>query len=238
MKDILTQLQVALSKLVAKEVSLEADKLIDSGIAIEAESFEVGSAVFTVNEEGERIALPEGTYTTEGGLTFSTDESGVIASMEDSETPEEASEEAASEASVAAPEEAPEMSEAPVAKKVVESVSKETYFSAETEAKVIELLKEVLALMETPSEEKEEEAEKENEVMAEKATEQEPSAEANLSAEAVESEVELSTLPSEEPTAVAPKTETAPTMMSKNGSRPVNWGSMNASQRAYWTINS
>ena len=232
MKELLEQLKVSLSSLVGGEVSLAADKLADSGIAVEANSFEVGSTVFTVNEEGERLPLPEGNYKTEAGLSFSTDESGAITSMGE-ETTEEPAEEEVPEVA-----EAPELSEAPVAKKVVESVSKETYFSAETEAKVIELLKEVLNLMETPSEEEGEEAEKENEVMTEDAAEPAPSSEANLSAEEVVSEVELSDLPSEEPTAVAPKTETAPTMMSKSTGRPENWGSMTPAQRAYWTINS
>ena len=98
------------------------------------------------------------------------------------------------------------MSEAPVAKKVVESVSKETYFSEEKEAKAIELLKELLSLMEAPSEEDADEPkEEENEVVAEEATEPTPAKDANLASEEVESEVELSELPSEEPTAVAPK---------------------------------
>ena len=45
---------------------------LDSGQEIEtdAEAFETGASVFVVNDEGERIALPDGEYVLEGGAAM------------------------------------------------------------------------------------------------------------------------------------------------------------------------
>ena len=108
----------------AKEVSL-AQAMIE-GVTIEAEEFAVGMPVFAVSDEGEKIPLEEGSYTTDEGNMFAVDDNGVIASIgEESVTEEEEVEEQ-------------DMNkETPAAKKVIESetVSRETFFSAIEELK-------------------------------------------------------------------------------------------------------
>ena len=109
----------------ATQVSL-AQAMID-GVAIEAEEFAVGQAVFAVNEEGERMPLEAGNYVTDEGNAFSVDEEGRIASI-GAEAEEVAEEVEDQEMNTEAE---------PQAKKVVESqtVSKETFFSAIEELK-------------------------------------------------------------------------------------------------------
>lgn len=108
------------------EVNL-AEAMIE-GVKIEADEFEVGEAVFAVNEEGERVPLTEGSYRTDEGNMFTVDANGVIASI--GEVEGEPTEEATAEEE--------EMStESKEPKKVVEteSVSRETFFSAIEELK-------------------------------------------------------------------------------------------------------
>lgn len=108
------------------EVNL-AEAMIE-GVKIEADEFEVGEAVFAVNDEGERVPLTEGSYRTDEGNMFTVDANGVIASI--GEVEGEPTEEATAEEE--------EMStESKEPKKVVEteSVSRETFFSAIEELK-------------------------------------------------------------------------------------------------------
>ena len=111
--------------------------------------------MFIVNED-ERIPLPVGEYEMESDMILTVAEEGVIASFEPKmeEVEEEAPE---AEEQVAASE---EPTATPVAKKVVESVSKETYFSAEDkETLIAELKAQIIAeLSEVKEEVKEEEA--------------------------------------------------------------------------------
>lgn len=50
----------------------------DTGIAISAEAWEVGQVVTTVTEEGDSIAIPEGTYELEDGTILAIDADGII----------------------------------------------------------------------------------------------------------------------------------------------------------------
>ena len=76
----------------AVEVKLAA-AMLDSGQEIQtsAEAFAEGADVFVVNDAGEQVPLPDGSYTLEGGATFEVAE-GVITSMMEAEEVEQASE--------------------------------------------------------------------------------------------------------------------------------------------------
>lgn len=105
------------------EVKLEQMKL-DNGAILEAEVFEVGAEIFVVADE-ERVALPIGEYVAEDGSTIVVAEEGVIGEIK------EAGEEAPAEEEAPVEEEVVEedLSETATPKKVVESISKETFFS-------------------------------------------------------------------------------------------------------------
>jgi hypothetical protein len=125
----------------AVEVNLEQIMTADGQAALEAEVFEAGQPVFIVNED-ERIPLPVGEYEMAEDMILKIEEEGIIAAFEPKM--EEVEEEApVQEEEVAASE---EPTATPVAKKVVESVSKETYFSAEErESLIAELKAQILA---------------------------------------------------------------------------------------------
>ena len=111
--------------LLGMEVRLAQMKL-ENGTILEAEAFEVDMPVFIVNEE-DRIAMPVGEYVLEDGNILKVDVEGVIAAIE---MPEEEMPE--NEEEVASPAEEVEVeASAPVAtpKRIVESVSKEMFFS-------------------------------------------------------------------------------------------------------------
>ena len=130
----------------AVEVKLEQILTADGQAALEAEVFEAGQPVFIVNED-ERIPLPVGEYEMAEDMILKVEEEGIIASFEKKEMEEEEAAEVEAEEKemeeVAASE---EPTATPVAKKVVESVSKETYFSAEErESLIAELKAQILA---------------------------------------------------------------------------------------------
>ena len=130
----------------AVEVKLEQILTADGQAALEAEAFEAGQPVFIVNED-ERIPLPVGEYEMAEDMILKVEEEGIIASFEKKEMEEEEAAEVEAEEKemeeVAASE---EPTATPVAKKVVESVSKETYFSAEErESLIAELKAQILA---------------------------------------------------------------------------------------------
>ena len=120
----------------AVEVMLEQMKLADGVTVIEAELFEVGQPVFVITEDAQ-IALPIGEYVLEDERVLVVLEEGIIAEIKEQEV-EEVEEEApvaevSPEAEMAAP-------QAPTAKKVIESIVKETQFSSsEKDAKIAEL---------------------------------------------------------------------------------------------------
>lgn len=118
-KSILNKVRVMLGMTIA----LEQMKL-DNGTVLEAEAFEAGQEVMVVTEQGS-VPLPMGEYSLEGGQVLVCTEDGVIAEIK----------EAAAPATEEAPAETEEVEAAadptPVAKKVIESVTKETVFSTE-----------------------------------------------------------------------------------------------------------
>lgn len=121
--------------LLGMEVKLEMMKLIDGTTVLEAEMFEANNEVFIITEDEQRIPLPIGEYELENAMILVVVEEGIISEIKEATTEEEVAEpEAEAEVEVEA-----EKSVNPIAKKVIESVSKETFFSAEIE----ELKKEI-----------------------------------------------------------------------------------------------
>jgi len=131
---MLSKIGLTTIKLEAEKVALEQMKLDDETTVIEAEVFEAGNPVMIVTEDEQMIPLPVGVYGLEDGRELEVQEEGVIFEVREVVAEEEAPVE---EAPVAASE---KPAVAPVAKKVVESVSKESYFSKATEEEVIELI--------------------------------------------------------------------------------------------------
>jgi hypothetical protein len=137
--------------LLGLEVKLETMRLSDGVSMLEAEVFEAGQPVFILTEDEQRIALPIGDYELEDGRILVVIEEGVIADVREAAEAEVEVEVEAPEAEVETgkmPEE--EMSVEPQAKKIVESITKESFFS-EIEAlkKENEELKAQIALSKT-----------------------------------------------------------------------------------------
>ena len=108
------------------EVKLEQMKL-DNGAVLEAEVFEVGAEIFVVADE-ERVAVPVGEYVTADGMTIVVAEEGIIGEIKEAGAEEEAPEEEEAPVEEEVVEE--DLStETATPKKVIESVSKETFFS-------------------------------------------------------------------------------------------------------------
>ena len=113
-----------IKELLGMEVKLAQMKLQDGVTVIEAETFEPEMAVFIVNED-ERVPMPVGEYMLEDGNVLKVEVEGVIASIE---MPEEEAPEVEEEVETTKKEE--EMAtEAATPKRVVESVTKEMFFS-------------------------------------------------------------------------------------------------------------
>jgi hypothetical protein len=102
--------------LLSIEVKLEQVKLVDGVTTLEAESFEAGYSVGIVTDEG-AIPAPIGSYETVDGMIITVEVEGQIMSV----TPKE--KDAEVEVEVEAKTDAQ-----PVAKKVVDTVTKETFF--------------------------------------------------------------------------------------------------------------
>ena len=107
--------------LLGLEVKLE-QMALGNGTVLEAEAFEAGSEVFIVNED-ERIPVPMGEYELEDGKVLIITEDGIIGEIKDVAEEAPAEEEAAPEAEVEVE------AEAASPKKVVESITKEMFFS-------------------------------------------------------------------------------------------------------------
>ena len=121
--DTLNAIKTALGMEV--EVKLATMKLEDGVTVIEAETFEAGQAVVIVTEDEQKIALPEGEYVLENNMILKVEEEGIIASI--SEREEEVKEEEVEEEVAASS----KPTETATPKKVVEAVTKESYFSSE-----------------------------------------------------------------------------------------------------------
>jgi hypothetical protein len=118
-------------KLEQMEVKLAQMKLADGVTVLEFDSLEVGMEIFIVSENG-NVPLPNGEYELEDGQMLEVYEDGIIGEV------------AAKEEEAAPMEEKEPIAEVPVeasteptqtAKKTVETVSKETYFSEMEELK-------------------------------------------------------------------------------------------------------
>lgn len=132
-------------KLEEMEVKLAQMKLADGVTVIEFDALEVGKEIFIVSENG-NVPMPIGEYELEDGNMLEIYEDGIIGEIKAPEAKEEEApvEQPAEEVPVEASVEAPQ-----VAKKTVETVSKETYFSEMEELKrEITELKEQLKLKE------------------------------------------------------------------------------------------
>jgi hypothetical protein len=115
--------------LLGLEVKLETMRLSDGVSMLEAESFEAGQPVFILTEDEQRIALPVGEYELEDGRILVVIEEGVIADVREAAEPEVEVEVEAPEAEMPAEEEMAQEPAAPTAKKIIESVTKESFFS-------------------------------------------------------------------------------------------------------------
>ena len=129
--------------LLGMEVKLAQMKFKDGVTVIEADAFEMDNNVFIVNGE-EKIPVPVGEYELEDGNILKVDVEGIIAAIE---TPAE--EAPANEEVVSTPAEEAMSTETPATpKRIVESVSKEMFFSEieklRTEIAELKLAKEVV----------------------------------------------------------------------------------------------
>lgn len=115
--------------LLGYQVNLEQMKLEDGITVIEAEQFEPEYSVGIVTEEGP-VAMPVGEYVLEDGKILVVEVEGIIKEVKEPEAESEVEVEVeASPSGVVEPEMASEPSApAPQAKRIVESVSKETFF--------------------------------------------------------------------------------------------------------------
>ena len=151
------QINELLQKIGLKAVEVKLEKLTvgDGEATLEAEVFEAGESVFIVNED-ERIPLPVGEYKLDNNYMLVVTEEGIIAEYKEMEAEkEEEAPEVEEEQEVAASD---KPTETALPKSIIESVTKETKFSAQDEliksleAKVMELKAQVEALNE-PKEE-------------------------------------------------------------------------------------
>lgn len=115
-------------ELLGMEIKLEQRKLEDGVTIIEADAFEAEAEVVIITEDEQRIPLPIGDYKMEDGMILVIAEEGIIAEIKEEAAEEEVIEEEA-EKEYEEKEEEMATEEAKPVKKVVESVSKETYFS-------------------------------------------------------------------------------------------------------------
>jgi hypothetical protein len=112
--------------LLGMEVKLEQMKLMDGVTVLEADSFEAGNEVFIVTEDEQKIPLPVGEYEFEDGRMLIVIEEGVISEVKEKE---EEVEEPEAEVEVETEKKEEMETEKPTAKKTIESVVKETFFS-------------------------------------------------------------------------------------------------------------
>jgi len=115
-------------ELLGMEIKLEQRKLEDGVTIIEADAFEAEAEVVIITEDEQKIPLPIGEYKMEDGMILVVAEEGIISEIKEEAAEEEVIEEEAEKEYEEKEEEMATEEPKPV-KKVVESVSKETYFS-------------------------------------------------------------------------------------------------------------
>lgn len=108
--------------LLGLEVKLEQAKLVD-GATVEAEQFAPEFSIGIVTEDG-IVPMPIGSYETEDGKIIVVEQEGIITSVED-----KPAEEPEAEVEVEVEAEKKEEEKPIQAKRIVESVSKETFFA-------------------------------------------------------------------------------------------------------------
>lgn len=112
------------------DVKLETIKLIDGITIFEADTFEAEKEVFIVTEDEQKIPVPVGDYELEDGRLLVVAEEGLIAEIKEAKDEEEVvEEEAKSEEEGGYKDDEKEEKEEIKAKKTIESVVKETFFS-------------------------------------------------------------------------------------------------------------
>jgi hypothetical protein len=117
--------------LLGMEVKLEQMKLTDGVSVLEADAFEAGNEVFIVTEDDQRIAVPVGEYDLENGMVLVVVEEGMIAEIKEKEEEEDEADEEEVEVEVEGGNKIEEEMAAEAApKKTIESIIKETFFSA------------------------------------------------------------------------------------------------------------
>ena len=130
-----------------------AEAILEDGVTrVEAESFEAGSKIFVVSEDGERAPAPEGVHTAEDGTKITVDSEGTITLVEAPEPVEEveveaAEEEVKEEVEIKSEEdemEPKEMLEEIVDKKIEEAMEK-VYMALEEVVKEVSEVKEEMA---------------------------------------------------------------------------------------------
>ena len=114
--------------LLGMEVKLEQMMLIDGTTILEADAFEMDNEVFIVTEDEQKIPLPVGEYELESGMILVVEVEGIIKEVKEAVVEEEVAPE------VEAPESEVEVeveaeATTPTAKKTIESIVKETFFS-------------------------------------------------------------------------------------------------------------
>ena len=125
--EILTKIKTLLGVENEVQVNLAQMKLEDGITIVEAENFEAGDEIMIITEDG-KVALPVGDYKLEDGKMIVIKEEGVIAEVKDGE--EKEAEEEVEEVEKKDEEEKEKYAEeTETPKKVVESVTKESYFS-------------------------------------------------------------------------------------------------------------
>jgi hypothetical protein len=110
--------------LLGMEVKLERMKLMDGVTVLEADAFEPEMEVFVVTEDDQKIPVPMGEYEMEDGRILVVEVEGIVKEVKEKMEEEEVAEVEAPEVEVEA-----EAATAPTAKKTIESVVKETFFS-------------------------------------------------------------------------------------------------------------
>ena len=110
--------------LLGMEVKLERMKLMDGVTVLEADAFETDMEVFVVTEDDQKIPVPVGEYEMEDGRILVIEVEGIVKEVKEKMEEEPVAEVEAPEVEVEA-----EAATPTAAKKTIESVVKETFFS-------------------------------------------------------------------------------------------------------------
>ena len=120
-----TQILNKVRTLLGMEVKLERMKLMDGVTVLEADAFEPEMEVFVVTEDDQKIPVPMGEYEMEDGRILVVEVEGIVKEVKEKMEEEPVMEE---EPTVEVEVEA-EVAKPTAAKKTIESVVKETFFS-------------------------------------------------------------------------------------------------------------